>query len=145
MAFIHAYRAGGGVPATVERQPGSAFSKGDVLELDGSNVSGWRVVSGPDIYGVAMSDSVDSYNDNIVVQLPGPDDVFFSTVTPNSLLSVGDEVDLVFDANERHVVNTSTNTARVVIVKGQNDVLGQSDESRVLVKFIYHAGNVELS
>ena len=59
----------------------------------------------------------------------------------------GTEYDIDFDASlsTRHVVDPSTATVRVVCVKGDDEVLGQSSKSRILVKFIYHSGTVDLA
>lgn len=147
MAFLHAYRAGGGEPAIVESAiSGSKFSRGDLLLFDvGSTVS----KLGPnadeaDIAGVALADSNDSINALIPVLLPDMADVFLSDSTAGTAFVIGAEHDVdIF--NSRHQVAASTNTPRVVIVKATGGVLGQSNDSRVLCKFISHSGLIDLS
>ena len=147
MGFFHAYRAGGGEPAIVESAiSGSKFSRGDLLLADvGSTCS----KLGPnadeaDIYAVALADSNDSINALIPILLPDMSDVFLSDSTAGTAFVVGTEYDIDI-MNSRHQVTSSTNTARVVIVKATGGVLGQSNDSRVLCKFIAHAGNIDLS
>jgi len=143
----HAYRAGGGQPAVIESAvSGSKFSRGDIVLFVGSKVSkiNFLVTTG-DTGGIALSDSVDAINGKIAVLLPGADDVFLADATAGNTLARGTEVDILQDAAGRHYVGTSTNTTRVVVVKGPDEVLGQSDKSRVLVKFIYHGGAIDLS
>ncbi len=147
MGFFHAYRAGGGEPAIVESAiSGSKFSRGDILLFDvGSTVS----KIGPnadeaDIAGVALADSNDSINALIPVLLPDMSDVFMSDSTAGTAFVIGTEYDVdIF--NSRHQVTSSTNTPRVVIVKATGGVLGQSNDSRVLCKFISHSGLIDLS
>ena len=151
--FVFAYRAGAGEPAIIEATPSSSFSRGDILVIDGitSNISRIQTVQNavsgtPDILGVALTDSLESINALCPFLLPGPEDVFFSRVSGASLTTRGNEIDIFVDGAGRHYAAPgSANTARLVVVKGQNEVLGQSDDSRVLVKFLYHAGNVDLS
>ena len=143
----HAYRAGGGQPAVIESAvSGSKFSRGDLLLFVGSKVSKVNIlVETGDTGGIALSDSVDSINGKIAVLLPGADDVFLADATAGNTLARGTEVDINEDAAGRHYVVASTDTVRVVIVKGPDEVLGQSDKSRVLAKFIYHNSQIDLS
>ena len=151
--FVFAYRAGAGEPAVIEATPASAFSRGDILVVgaNASQISGGQIVANalsgtPDILGVALTDSNESINGLCPFLLPGPEDVFLSRVSGGSLTTRGDEIDIFTDGAGRFYAGAgSANTARLVTVKGQNEVLGQSDDSRVLVKFLYHAGNVDLS
>ena len=147
MGFFHAYRAGGGEPAIVESAiSGSKFSRGDILLFDvGSTVS----KLGPnadeaDIAGVALASSNDSINALIPVLLPDGADVFLSDSTAGTAFVIGTEYDVDI-MNSRHQVTSSTNTPRVVIVKATGGVLGQSNDSRVLCKFISHSGLIDLS
>jgi hypothetical protein len=152
--FVFAYRAGAGDPAIIEKAPASAFSRGDLLVASGSGVSAAPVATGAvvanDILGVALTDSNESINGLCPVILPGPEDVFLSVVSggAGSLLTTGVEIGVFADAaaGGRHYAGTASgSTDKLVVVKGQNEVLGQSDSSRVLVKFIYHSGIVDLS
>lgn len=151
--FVFAYRAGAGEPAVIEATPASAFSRGDILVVgaNASQISGGQIVANalsgtPDILGVALTDSNESINGLCPFLIPGPEDVFLSRVSGGSLTTRGDEIDIFTDGAGRFYAGAgSANTARLVTVKGQNEVLGQSDDSRVLVKFLYHAGNVDLS
>lgn len=145
--IVHAYRAGGGAPAVIESQvSGSKFSRGDLVVFVGSKVSKINyLVTTADVGGIALADSVDSINQKIPVLLPGADDVFLCDAAAGNTLARGTEVDILQNAAGRHYVGASTNTARVVVVKGPDEVLGQSDKSRVLVKFIYHGGAIDLS
>jgi len=104
-----------------------------------------------DILAVALTDSNESINGLAPVLLPGAEDVFLSRVSggAGSLLTTGDEIGVFTDAatGGRHYAGTaaSSSTDKLVVVKGQNEVLGQSDDSRILVKFMYHSGIVDLS
>ena len=148
MGFIHAYRAGGGEPAIVESGiSGSAFSRGDIVLADvGSTAS----KLGPnadeaDIYAVALADSDQSINALIPILLPDGADVFLSDSTPGTAFVIGAEHDIDLSTASRHRVTSSTNTPRVVIVKATGGVLGQSNRSAVLCKFISHSGIIDLS
>jgi hypothetical protein len=153
--FVFAYRAGAGDPAVIEKAPASAFSRGDFLVGSGSGVSAAPVAAGAivanDILAIALTDSNESINGLCPVLLPGPEDVFLSRVSggAGSLLTTGDEIGVFADAatGGRHYAGTaaSSSTDKLVVVKGQNEVLGQSDDSRILVKFLYHSGLVDLS
>lgn len=129
--------------------PSSAFSKGDLVQLDSaSSVSGIDTASPPDILGVAMQDSVDSIRDRCVICVPRPSSVFLSVSTPGADLPVGAEVDFDVDGDGRPVVVASTDTPRIVIVKGhdaESEVGGLSDQSRVYVRLMYNADELELS
>ena len=147
MGFFHAYRAGGGEPAIVESAiSGSKFSRGDLVLADvGSTAS----KLGPnadeaDIYGVALASSNNSINSLIPILLPDMSDVFLSDSTDGTAFVIGTEYDIDI-MNSRHQVTSSTNTPRVVIVKATGGVLGQSNDSRVLCKFIAHTGLIDLS
>ncbi len=151
MAFRFAFRAGPGDPLIRESQiSGSAFSKGDLVQVIGSSVSAMAPLLGAtDIYGIALADSNQSNLDGsgnrvVPVMHPGPDDVFLSTLTPTgSLITEGTEVDVETDSRTRaNYCAVSANTVRLVMY---GTPLDQSGESKVFVKFIYHAGNVDLA
>lgn len=145
--IVHAYRAGGGQPAVIESQvSGSKFSRGDIVLFVGSKISkiNFLVATG-DTGGIALADSTDAINSKIPVLLPGADDVFLCSATSGNSLVRGTEVDILLSAAGRHIVGASTNTTRVVVVKGPDEVDDQSLASRVLVKFIYHDGKIDLS
>ena len=148
MGFFHAYRAGGGEPAIIESAiSGSKFSRGDILQADvGSTIS----KAGPnadtaDIFAIALADSNDSINALIPVLLPDMADVFLSDSTAGTAFVQGTEYDVDVSTASRHQVTSSVNTPRVVIVKATGSVLGQSNDSRVLCKFISHSGLIDLS
>lgn len=145
--IVHAYRAGGGQPAVIESAvSGSKFSNGDIVVFVGSKISKINyLVTTSDVGGIALADSSDAINSKIPVLLPGADDVFLCDAAAGNTLVRGTEVDILLTAAGRHYVGASTNTVRVVVVKGPDEVLGQSDYSRVLVKFIYVAGGIDLS
>lgn len=137
--------------------PSSAFSKGDLLLFD-SNSSLSRVpwASSPglasgDILGVALSDSIDSINNQVSFLVPGPDTLFWASLqsVDATALTPSLECDIHFDVVEnRYFVDpSSTGTTRVVLVRGNVGVgaIDQSVQSKVLCKLIYHAGNLELS
>lgn len=129
--------------------PSSAFSKGDTVQLDSaSSVSGINTLTYPDILGVAMQDSDASIRDRCVIACPRPSSVWLSVSTPGADLPVGLECDIDVDAAGRPVVVASTNTPRVVIVKGhdaESEVGGLSAQSRVFCRFMYNADELELS
>lgn len=137
--------------------PASAFSKGDLLMFTSTSslsrvpsVATGTDTSG-DIAGVATSDSNDSIDNKVGFIAPEADTLFWarwldaqaSNATP------GAEGDIFFSTSSgRYFVTTaSAATARVVIVRGNVGVgaVDQSVESKVLVKLIYHGGNVDLS
>ena len=148
-----------GRSSQVARNEGTAFAvehpsafefpvlgQGHILLFDvGSTVS----KLGPnadeaDIAGIALADSDQSINALIPVLLPDGADVFLSDSTAGTAFVIGAEQDVdIF--NSRHQVAASTNTPRVVIVKATGGVLGQSNRSAVLCKFIYHSGLIDLS
>ena len=134
--------------------PASAFSKGDVLTYtSASSLS--RIAptfaSGSDIAGIATSDSVDSIDNQCSYIVPGPDTLFWASMQSADATAVvpGLECDIGYDVAEgRYFVDpSSTNSVRAVVVRGTAGVGGvsQSVQSKVLVKLIYHAGNLELS
>lgn len=128
--------------------PSSAFSKGDILTYDSdssiSRIEG-AVATPGDIAGVAAQDSDDSFNDQVNYYVPRPDTEFFSDATPNSQFTEGEEFDFDVDGDGRPVLVQSQNTQRFVVTQGTNDVEDQSIQSKVIGRFIYHAGDVDLS
>lgn len=148
MAFIHAYRAGGGDPTIVESAvSGSKFSRGDIVLTDvGSTVSkNSPVAQAADIFGIALADSDQSINGLIPVLLPEANDVFLADSAAGTVFVRGVEHAIATSSASRHIVAASTTTAKVVIVKSTTKVLGQSNRSAVLCKFIYHTGLIDLS
>ena len=128
--------------------PGSAFSRGDVLELtSGSSLSRADPIAGGPIFGVALAASIDSINDVVTVAVPRADSIFWSVVTAGSAHSVGERLTVDEDANGRSFASTSDLTARLVVVRG-NLVGGKpvpiasSGESRILVKFLRQGDSV---
>lgn len=143
----------GGDYSTEHAIPASAFSKGDILMLNSSS-SISRVPSvasgihGDDIVGVALADSVQSISNKVPYLVPQPDTLFWASLSTNeSSVTPGTECDLFFDAtdqNRYYVEPGSANSVKVVIVRGTADV-DQSVQSKALVKFIYHDGQIDLS
>lgn len=149
MAILPAYRQGGGEPPVIESAvSGSKFSRGAVLQFIGSKVSKQNIagaaLGNADIGAVALASSQDSINGLIPVQIVAADDVYFADVAGGGTYVRGGEYDLLVSGGE-HNVTTSSNTARVVCVKSTDEVLGQSNASRILVKFITHSGVVDLT
>lgn len=146
---LEGFRHARGFSISDEGIAASAFSRGDLLMYD-SNSSLSRAdtlfPAGADIAGVAKADSTDSINDLVPYEKPQADSVYWSRITNavSSDLTKGQELDVEVDGNGRHYVNDSTNSARLVVEQGTQDI-DQSDLSRALVKFIRHAGNVEHS
>lgn len=138
---------------TLEGEPVSNFSKGDLLQYDSnSSLSGMNMEfpSGADIAGVALADSDDSIAqadgvNRVPYIVPKSDTYFLSESTANSTFTAGRETDFDVDADGRPVVHTSGNSVRAVVAKGTQDVQGQSTQSRVEIALIEHAGNVEIS
>lgn len=121
----------------------SAFSEGDPLIYDSnSSLSGadpLNITSANELAGIARAASVDSVNDLVTYTRPTDEDVFFSELTSDfagSDVTKGVKLDLVGDSEGRSYVSRSGNTDVVVVEEGTADVLGQSDESRVLVRFL---------
>lgn len=144
----------GGDCTTEHAVPASAFSKGDLILYD-SNSSFSRVpwaaspgLAAADIAGVADADSDSSINNKVTIKVPQPDTLWWASLATNltSDVTPGTEADINFAvANSRYYVDTSSaNTVRAVVVRGTDEV-DQSVQSKVLVKLIYHAGNLDLS
>lgn len=149
MAILPAYRFGGGSPPIIESAvSGSAFSRGAVLQFVGSKVSYQNTVGAAlgnaDIGAVSLNDSADSINGLIPVQIVAADDVFFVDIAGGGTYVRGGEYDLL-DASGAHNATTSTKTTRLVCVKSTDEVLGQSNASRILAKFLIHSGVVDLT
>lgn len=120
-----------------EAVPASAFSAGDVLcytsDSSLSRMPDTFPVTLP-IAGVARSSSTASINDKVVYEVPQADTVFWSEITTGSQMTEGEPFDLEY-TSARFMVSTSNNTGTVRIVRGTQDVEGQSLQSRSLVKF----------
>lgn len=134
-------------------KPASAFSQGDILQLNSAS-SLSRIAptwpSGADIVGVAMADSIDSINNYVAYAAPETDTVWWASADTalTSNLTPGLELDIAFStANGRYYVTTSTNSVRAVVVEGDVELgdIHSSVESKVLIKLISHAGNIDLS
>ena len=149
MAILPAYQFGGGEPPIIESAvSGSKFLRGCVLQFVGSKVSKQNTVGAAlgsaDLGAVALCSSQDSINGLIPVQIIAQDDVFFADVAGGGTYVRGGEYDLLDSGGETNAT-TSTNTVRLVCVKSTDEVLGQSNASRILVKFIAHSGVVDLT
>lgn len=148
MSFTYA----SGTYQTIESKPVSAFTRGDLLTFN-STSSLSRInelmVSGSDIIGVALANSSQSVNNLVPVLVPNPDCTFWASFhsASGSAISVGAELDVSYAlANGGQYVTTSVDSVRVAVVRGVVGVhaVDQSLESRVLVRLIAHAGNLEL-
>lgn len=141
------YDTGSGIAA-------SAFSKGDLLQLDStSSLSridpASAITFGNAVVGIALADSVDSLAGadsgppESVYLIPGRDDNLWASLATNvSDVTPGVEADVLFAvANNRYFVDpASSNTPRVVVVRGTAGPLAvdQSNESKVLVRLLPH-------
>lgn len=149
MSFV---LASGGV-LREEFKPASTFTRGDLLTLDSaSSLSRINelMVTGNDILGVAASNSAQSINNKVVVEIPRADTLWWASChsATGSAMTPGQEFDVSYAiANGGQYVTTSTDSVRVVIVRGTagHNAVDQSVESKVLCKLIYHAGNLEIS
>lgn len=131
--------------------PASAYSKGDVLQLtSASSFSRQNVLMTSDIFGVADGDSTQSLANLCTAIVPEASTLFWASLSTalTSEVTVGQEADILFStANNRHYVDpSSTNSVRVAVVRGTVGLgaVDQSVQSKVLVRFIQHAGNLEL-
>ena len=130
--------------------PSSAFSKGDVLTLTStssiSRVSEVFNGSATTVVGIALSDSVDSINDQVTYLVPGPDTLLWASLqsADATALTPGLACDVGFDVAEgRYFVDpSSVNTELVTIVQGNTGVgaVDQSVQSKVLVRFSHADG-----
>jgi len=149
MAILPAYRQGGGSPPIIESAAsGSKFSRGCIVQFVGSKVSQQNLagaaLGSADLGGVALASSQDSINGLIPVQIIAADDVFLADIAAGGTYVRGTEYDLILSGGE-HNATSSTKTPRLVCVKAEDEVLGQSNASRILVKFITHSGLVDLT
>lgn len=142
----------GGDYTTEHAIPASAFSKGDLLMFNSasslSRVPSVATGTTDEIAGIALADSVNSIDNKVPYLVPQPDTLFWASWATNltSNATPGTECDFFYAvANNRYyLTHESANSARAVVVRGNADV-GQSVQSKLLVKLIYHAGNLELS
>lgn len=149
MAFTHA----SGPVVREEWKPASVFTRGDLLAFDSaSSLSRINVLmpSGADIIGVAGSNSGQSVLNKVVVEIPGADSLWWASChsATGSAMTPGQEFDVSYALeNGGQYVTTSTDSVRVVIVRGTagHNAVDQSVESKVLVRLIRHAGNLEIS
>lgn len=120
----------------------SAFSEGDAVVYDSSSSLSRAPalnITATELAGVARADSVDSVNDLVPYTRPTDEDVFFSELTATTVgsdVTKGQVVDLQADSEGRHYSANSGTTASMAVEEGTGDVLGQSDESRVMVRFL---------
>ncbi len=144
--------AGGDTHVFESAIPSSAFSKGDILTYDSnSSLSGIDVTfssSADTIAGVALSDSIDSLNDQVPYLIPGPDTLFWASLqsVDATALTPGVAVDIRFDVAENRffVDPSSKNTENVMIMRGNTGVgaVDQSVQSKVLCRLVATAGNI---
>lgn len=146
---MNGLRYASGEYITDEREPASAFSKGDLLALNSnsslSRLNPYAATTGS-IFGVATCDSTQSIRGLCTVLIPTPQTLFWSATTAGVTLEAGDESNISFDASSpyRQFVDDSAGTASVVVVKGINEV-DQSRQSKVLVKLKYADSELDLS
>lgn len=131
-------------------RPASAFSKGDIVQLDStSSVSRINILMTSDIYGVADAGSDQSINNLVPILIPTSATEFLASVdTTASTLTPGVECDVLFGAgNGRHYITSSANSVRAVIKRGNagDNALSQSNHSQAIVRLIMVGGEVELS
>lgn len=126
-----------------ESIPASAYSRGDILQLNSSSsfsrtpATTWPT-SGAVIFGVADGSSLQSISNKCTALVPGPTTLFWASCNTalGSHLTPGGQYDVAFAvANSRYYVTSSANTPRVVVVRGTAEV-SQSVQSRVLVRFL---------
>lgn len=142
-----------GPARTLASIPASAYSKGDLLTFNSAS-SFSRInqlmPSGADIIGVAVGDSTQSISNLCTAIIPEGDTLFWASLSTafGSDVTPGFECDIAFStANNRYYVDPgSTSSVRVVIVHGTvgPNAVSQSVQSKVLVRLIDHAGNLEL-
>lgn len=120
----------------------SNFSEGDALVYD-SNSSLSRApvlnITATELAGIARADSDNSVNDLVTYTRPTDQDVFFSELTATTVgsdVTKGQTLDLQEDGEGRHYSANSGTTNVMVVEEGTGDVLGQSNESRVLTRFL---------
>jgi hypothetical protein len=141
MAFWHAYgpyEMGEGIPA-------SAFSKGDILTYNSSSSLSRanNTATNDDIAGIATADSTQSIGDKVTFVKVNSDTVFWADVNAGSAQTRGALSSLSYTAAVGHaVLSTGTAGNRVIIERGPANIPQQSVQSRVLVRFIGHDGNL---
>ena len=120
-------------------KPASAFSKGDLLVFDSSSSLSRAPILVGDIAiaGVANSDSLSSFNNEIPYTVADPRTVFWSiSSTVGSALTPGRELDFVEDNAGRPYVNDSELTSMVLVEEIEAEGPDPSVQSRVLVRFL---------
>lgn len=142
--------AGGDTHVFESAIPSSAFSKGDLLTYaSASSLSRVNVIfagSTATVAGIALSDSIDSLNDQVVYLVPGPDTLLWGSLqsADPTALTPGLACDIGFDVAEgRYFVDpSSTNTENVTIVRGNDGIGGvdQSVQSKVLCRLSHADG-----
>ena len=120
-------------------KPASAFTKGDILMYTSASSLSMLPTVGQttgDLAGVALSDSSGSIANLCNFIKITDETVFWSHCTPGSTFTRGAKVNFNFGAlTEGWGANTSSGTILAVCERGVDDVVGQSVESRILVRF----------
>ena len=129
---------------TREVKPSSAFSKGDVLMLTSvssvSRINPYAISTTNFVAGVALSESIDSIADKVVVLVPKDDTEFWIPVAAGSTLTAGATSGLSFVVGtSRYYAEDSGSTKVVVITAGVADC-DQSTVSKVRGKILSSGG-----
>lgn len=132
-------------------KPASAFSKGDILQLDStSSISRIAVTwaSGVDWVGIADADSTQSIDNLVPYLVPEEGTELWCSLSTalTSQVTPGVEGDIVFStANNRYYFDTSANSVRARVVRGTAGpgAIDQSVQSKVIVRLIRDGGAAE--
>lgn len=129
-----------------EADVGSAFSRGDVLGLTAASAAS-RVDSG-DVFGTALADSTKSIQGRVTCSVIGADQIYWANIVAGSAFTAGSLTRIAYAAGGAHkgshASSTNTTGPQVTVVAGTDD-LNQSGESRILVQFVRHDGNILFS
>jgi hypothetical protein len=135
-----------GVGEIREAGVGSAFSRGDVLVLNASsNLSRAPDTTAIDRVGVALANSTDSILNKVTYAVPGADQIFWASIVPGQIWTVGSIATISYSAASGYHTSTATLSGFPVTVVAGTAETNQSGESRVLVQFIRHDGNILFS